>query len=141
MDAMQNHSIDQAVRKNCKILNSLSHTKCPHNPMHLGGRGGSGPNFPGTCRHIRWPSKVPAAALLFPSRGATQVTGTQSQGAREGTTPSPSPHSLDEDAEILEREGPGQGQRVSDVPAHTNAKVSQLSSHSRSVPLGPSNTE
>ena len=102
---------------------------------------GSGPNFPGTCRHIRWPSKVPAAALLFPSRGATQVTGTQSQGAREGTTPSPSPHSLDEDAEILEREGPGQGQRVSDVPAHTNAKVSQLSSHSRSIPLGPSNTE
>ena len=37
MDAMQNHSIDQAVRMNCKILNSLSHTKRPHNPMHLGG--------------------------------------------------------------------------------------------------------
>ena len=36
MDAMQNHSIDQAVRMNCKILNSLSHTKRPHNPMHLG---------------------------------------------------------------------------------------------------------
>lgn len=58
-DAMQNHSIYQAVRTNCKILNSLSHKMSTESNAS----GGSGPHFlnAGTFRMaFRCPHNSPA---------------------------------------------------------------------------------
>lgn len=92
--------------------------------MHLGG---SGPNFlnAGT---FRWPSDVLITALLFTDREPIQVTGTESQGVRQGrddpNCPAQTPPTSDEDVEM-----PGMKMDMSKVkwlPMSTSTNLSNL---------------
>lgn len=117
-DAMQNHSIDQAVRMNCKILNSLSPTKS-------NASGGPGPNFL-QCRHVQMAFRNPHSSTAVHKQGTYISNRHRVSDVRgEGTTqnrPAQTPHASDKDAETPEVKGLVQGQRVTNIPANTSTK-------------------